>query len=86
MPIEQNTVDYFVLPTLHPAFVARKIEDKGPHSPFRQFVGDLQHALRVYQRFREKVFGIEPLVYDQMPEDFTLNADVLDNVDPENQE
>jgi DNA polymerase len=59
-PIEQNEVQYLFVPTLHPAYVARKLADQGPDSPFQQLVADLKKAIRTYETYLETVFGTAP--------------------------
>lgn len=60
MPVEQNEVMYEVLPTLHPAYVLRKLSDKGKDSPFQQLVGDIRMAIKIYERYMYEAFGIVP--------------------------
>jgi len=60
MPVEQNEVMYDVIPTLHPAYVARKLEDRGWDSPIRLFYKDVQHAVKVYEKYMLEVFGTLP--------------------------
>jgi DNA polymerase len=59
-PTNQNLVRYHFIPTLHPAYVIRKLEDQSPDSPFRQLVSDLRKALKTYETYRELVYGIVP--------------------------
>lgn len=59
-PIEQNEVKYLVLPTLHPAYVLRKIGDRGANSPIRQFGDDLRAAVKIYEWHMVNVRGIDP--------------------------
>lgn len=59
-PVEQNQVSYYFVPTLHPAYVLRKIADRGFDSPFRQLVDDLRKAVQVYETYMEMVYGIVP--------------------------
>lgn len=56
-PIAQNGVRYTMVPTLHPSYVLRKIADKGPSSPFNQFVSDLKFVARIYDRYYAEVHG-----------------------------
>lgn len=57
---EQNMVRYYFMPTLHPAYVIRKLKDMAPDSPFRQLVIDIKKAIRAHEMYREMVFGIVP--------------------------
>ena len=59
-PIEQNEVKYLVLPTLHPAYVMRKIGDQGANSPLRQFGNDLRAAVKIYEWHMNNVMGYDP--------------------------
>ena len=60
MPVEQNEVAYSVIPTLHPAFVARKLEDRGWDSPLRLFYKDIQQAVKIYEKYMFEAFGALP--------------------------
>lgn len=51
-PTEQNEVRYLLVPTLHPAYVDRKLSDKGPTSPFRQFFSDIKKAVKIFERYQ----------------------------------
>ena len=57
---EQNMVRYYFMPTLHPAYVIRKLKDMAPDSPFRQLVIDIKKAIRAHETYREMVFGTVP--------------------------
>jgi uracil-DNA glycosylase len=59
-PVETNEVRYIVIPTLHPAYVLRKIGDQGPHSAVRKFGDALRLAVKIYERYLSEVFGIDP--------------------------
>jgi uracil-DNA glycosylase len=59
-PVEQSEVAYHFIPTLPPAYVSRKLADRGPDSPFRQLLLDLRKAMRTYEMYLETVFGIVP--------------------------
>lgn len=72
-PTEQNLVRYYFVPTLHPAYVLRKIEDKHPNSPFQQLVSDLRKAAQVYEMYMEIVHGVVPTGNSQ-----TSSEDVYD--------
>lgn len=55
--VEPNEVRYLLVPTLHPAYVLRTIADRGAGSPFRQFMGDLKNATKIYERYMLEVHG-----------------------------
>ncbi len=73
-PTEQNLVRYHFIPTLHPAYVIRKLEDQAPDSPFRQLVADLRKALKTYETYREMVYGIVPTRHPNESDDQDLHA------------
>ena len=60
-PVEQNEVRYLMIPTLHPAYVLRKLSDKGPTSPFRQFFADIKKAGQIYERYMAEAHNVTPL-------------------------
>lgn len=59
-PVEPNEVEYLFIPTLHPAYVARKAGDRGNDSPFRQLAADLRKAVNVYESYMLTVHGRAP--------------------------
>jgi uracil-DNA glycosylase len=59
-PTEQNEVRYLLIPTLHPAYVDRKLSDKGPTSPFRQFFADIKKAAKLFERYQLEVGAKAP--------------------------
>jgi uracil-DNA glycosylase len=60
-PTETNEVHYYCLPTIHPAFVLRKLSDLHPdESPFKKLVEDIQFAVKVYDDFNARSFGKTP--------------------------
>lgn len=56
-PTEQNQVQYLFMPTLHPAFVLRSIQDKDARSWFQQFYADVAKAVQTYNAYLEAVVG-----------------------------
>jgi uracil-DNA glycosylase len=60
MPVEQNEVMYEVVPTLHPAFVLRKLNDGGWDSPLKLLIKDVRHAVKIYERYMLEAFGKLP--------------------------
>lgn len=79
-PVVENTVRYLMIPTLHPAFIMRKLADRGQNSPFRQFVNDLRSAARVYERYMLEAFGVEPTGASNVSDDEVMQ----DNSEQEN--
>jgi uracil-DNA glycosylase len=66
MPIEQNEVRYLVMPALHPAFVLRRLVDRGPNSPSSQFIIDIKTAVRIYEKYLIEALRFEPVVRDDI--------------------
>lgn len=83
-PVQQNMVDYLLLPTWHPAFVLRKAEDRGHQNPFSQFVADLRLAVKTLERYRQEAFGIFPTGYSDTPEYDIQSEDQGDDDGTEN--
>jgi uracil-DNA glycosylase len=71
LPIEQSEVRYLCIPTIHPAFVARKLADVSGDSPFRQLAGDIRKAVQVYERYMLEVHGCVPTSEREGPLDFS---------------
>ena len=59
-PVEQATVRYSLIPTLHPSFVLRKIADRGHDSPFQRLVEDIRQAVKIYEFYMKEVFQKMP--------------------------
>jgi uracil-DNA glycosylase len=59
-PVKQADVDYLLVPTLHPAYVLRKIADKGHDSPFRLLLEDVRKAVKIYEAYLQEVFHMTP--------------------------
>jgi uracil-DNA glycosylase len=60
-PTEQNQVYYYCIPTIHPAWVLRKLGDLHPdESAFRKLVEDIRLAAKVYEEFMMRVFEKTP--------------------------
>lgn len=55
LPVLPSIVRYTMIPTLHPAYVLRKIADMGHNSPFRQFVEDIRKAVKIYEMYMQEV-------------------------------
>jgi len=66
---EQNPVGYFMLPTLHPAFVLLNLADHRADSPYRKLVADLRTVVRIYDYYQEAVFGILPTEVPEFDEE-----------------
>jgi hypothetical protein len=59
-PTAQAMVRYTLIPTLHPAYVLRKIADQGHNSPFRQLVDDIRKAVKIYEMYMCEVHHQNP--------------------------
>lgn len=59
-PVTQAEVEYLLIPTLHPAYVLKKVADKGHDSPFRKLVEDIRKAVKVYEQYLQEVFHMTP--------------------------
>jgi uracil-DNA glycosylase len=57
-PIVQNQVEYQVMVNLHPAYVARLIEDRRPGAPMEQFYRTLERARNIYQKYCEELAAL----------------------------
>jgi uracil-DNA glycosylase len=57
-PTAPYKVKYSVLPTFHPAYVLRKIVDRGSNSPMQLFLRDLKLVASMYEMFLLEVFGV----------------------------
>lgn len=68
MPTEQNQVEYLMIPTLHPAYVLRKLEERDETtSPLVHFINDVRLAVKIYERYLLEAFGIEPSGFSDTP-------------------
>lgn len=57
---EPHQVRYLLIPTIHPAYVVRRVMDRGDKSPFQQFMQDLMKARKIYDRYMLEVYGRVP--------------------------
>lgn len=55
-PVEQTMVRYSLIPTLHPAYVLRKIADRGQDSPFQRLVEDIRKAAKIYEFYMKEAY------------------------------
>lgn len=74
-PTEQNELRYLMIPTLHPAYVARNIGDMGPRSAFQLFYSDLRKASRAYERYMHEAYGSELRLSDSPAEAPRVHTD-----------
>jgi len=56
-PVEQNKVQYNVLPVVHPAYAMRNMEDRRLGSPMEQFMDGMKKARNIYLRYVQEVYG-----------------------------
>lgn len=59
-PISQNEVRYLVIPTIHPAYVLRKLKDGDSRSPLQELAKHIGLAIKTYERYMLEVFGMIP--------------------------
>lgn len=69
MPTVQNEVRYWMLPTLHPAYVLRRQADQSFKNPLDVFLGDMKQAAKIYDRYLLETFGTEPIERDVSVDD-----------------
>jgi uracil-DNA glycosylase len=60
MPVSQNTVQYLLLPTFHPAHVGRRWADRSLDNPLDAFINDMKAAAKIYDRYVTEVYGTHP--------------------------
>jgi len=58
-PTEQNKVKYTVIPTLHPAYVLRKLSDHGVDSPWNLLASDIKRAIQIHDFIKDNVSPTE---------------------------
>lgn len=56
-PVTPNEVFFLVMPTFHPAYVLRQIQDRRPISPFNMLKQDLRDVARAYEQYCFRVYG-----------------------------
>lgn len=56
-PTEQNMVRYMFIPTLHPAYILRSIQDQDARSAFHQFYTDIAKVTKTYNAYLQAVLG-----------------------------
>lgn len=54
-PITQNMVEYHCIVNLHPAYVARYLEDRRPGAPAEMFYRTMQKARDIFVKYMEEV-------------------------------
>lgn len=79
-PVRQSEVEYLLIPTLHPAYVLRKIADRGHDSVFQQLVEDVRKAVKVYEMYLQEVFHATPttnsdITWEEVKELFRSNPE-----------
>jgi uracil-DNA glycosylase len=83
LPTEQNQVQYLFIPTLHPAFVLRSIQDEDIRSWFRQFYADVSKAVTTYNAYLEAVLGT-PAMTSVQPDGDVVWKTYLDSIQENN--
>jgi uracil-DNA glycosylase len=75
MPTTQNEVRYLMMPTLHPAYVLRRQEDRSYKNPLDTFIIDMKEAAKLYDRYLLETFGTEPTERDVTIDDVYIAAE-----------
>jgi uracil-DNA glycosylase len=57
-PTMQNVVNYHCFVNLHPAYVARYLEDRRPGAPVELFYRTMQRARDVYNKYMQETYSI----------------------------
>lgn len=60
MPTEPTRVRYLMVPTVHPAYALRKIEDMSDENPFKMLAKDLRLAFDIYNKYMLEVNKVLP--------------------------
>jgi uracil-DNA glycosylase len=68
-PTEANQVNYIVIPTLHPAFVLRKLSDHGADSPWNLLAQDIKKAIQIYDFLKNDISPEQEKEFDHGEED-----------------
>lgn len=69
-PVDQNKVEYLLLPLVHPAYVLRKRKDERHGSPVEIFLEGLKKAADIYDRYMFEVYGDHPGSRELTEDDF----------------
>ena len=72
-PYVQNRVNYLMMPLLHPAYVARKSEDRRWRNPVQVFADGIRRAAHIYERYMLEVYG-DTITVGEVTEDDILEA------------
>jgi len=64
MPVEQNEVEYLMIPIVHPALLLSRHLDERKDNPVQLFVDGMRRAVSIYTRYRMEVFGDTIDTYD----------------------
>lgn len=69
MPVEQNQVEYLMMPLLHPAYALRRQQDERHGNPIQIFAEGMKRAADIYDRYMYEVYGDHPGARDLTEED-----------------
>lgn len=69
-PVESRRVRYPLLPTLHPAYVLRKLADLGRGNPTEQLKEDIKKAAEIYERYMLENRGIQVKLEPRSEEEY----------------
>ena len=73
-PTEQAMVQYLMIPTFHPSYVARLKADHGPTSPFQLLIGDIKKAVSIYDLYMQEIHGRLPSGRPEISNDDVINS------------
>lgn len=74
MPVDQNQVSYLMMTLVHPAYAIRKRKDERMGNPLEIFVGGMQKAVELYERYALEVYGDAAPQMRQLSEEEILEA------------
>ena len=75
VPNEQSTVEYLIVPVLHPQFVSRKRRDERWQNPVQMFVEGMRKASSTYNRYMFEVYGFQQVHRDLTTDDLQRAMD-----------
>ncbi len=71
LPTTQNSIEYLMLMTLHPAYVLRLHGDRRMGNALEMFIEDIKKAVNIYNRYMLEVYGLRFAERELTPEELT---------------
>jgi uracil-DNA glycosylase len=68
-PVAQNTVQYLMIPVVHPAYVLRRQSDQRLENPTQKFADGLKRAAAIYDHYILTTYGEHPQVRELSEDD-----------------